>query len=366
MSEHSWSVPETDVLGRARELVADGEEAVLATIVDVEGSAYRRPGAKMVITGEGEGVGHVTAGCLESEVVELAEEVLAADEPRLVTYDLMEDDDVWGLGVGCNGIITVLLEPLDEAFAEAVETVQDRKRIAVVSLLDSDSLAARAYYRQGQGFDRNVPNELAGASDQVDELLADGRSGSVGDVFVDILVPPSQALVLGTGNDVPSVVELAKKADFHVTVVGFRGARATHEHFPNADEVVATSPANVPDVVDVDEDTYAVAMTHNFIDDRLALEALLETPAPYVGLLGPRKRFEEMCDTFAEEGTTFDADELERIYTPVGLDLGGGTPYQIAQSVVAELLAVVNDREPRHLRNREGPIHERVDEVMDN
>lgn len=154
-------------------------------------------------------------------------------------------------------------------------------------------------------------------------------------------------------------------ADFHVTVVGFRGARAKSDHFPNADEVIATSPSNIADVVDVDRDTYAITMTHNFVDDRLALEALLETPILYIGLLGPRKRFEEMRRAFAEEGVTFTGTDFERIYTPVGLDLGGGAPYQIAQSIVAELLAVKNDREPGHLREREGTIRECVDEIID-
>lgn len=141
--EHSWSRPEVEVLARAREIVTSGDEAVLATIVDVQGSAYRRPGAKMVITSAGEGVGHVTAGCLESEVAELASRVLTDGESRLVTYDLTESDkDVWGLGVGCNGVITILLEPLDEGFAGAVKTVQNREPVAVVSLLNGGSLAS--------------------------------------------------------------------------------------------------------------------------------------------------------------------------------------------------------------------------------
>lgn len=366
MTEHSWSHPEVEVLARAREIVTSGGEAVLATIVDVQGSAYRRPGAKMVITSAGEGVGHVTAGCIESEVVDLASRVLADGESRHVTYDLTEsDEDVWGLGVGCNGVITILLEPLDDGFVGAVKTVQNREPVVVVSLLNDESLASRAYYRPKDGFDRDVPPAFAEVSDQIADLLQSEKSARMGDVFIDPLVPPSKALILGTGNDIPPVVELAKKADFHVTVVGFRGSQAKSDYFPNADEVVATSPSDVADVVDIDRDTYAVAMTHNFVDDRLALEALLETPIPYIGLLGPRKRFEEIRSAFAEEGVTFTGADLDRIYTPVGLDLGGGSPYQIAQSIVAELLAVKNDREPDHLREREGTIHERVDGIIE-
>ena len=102
-------------------------------------------------------------------------------------------------------------------------------------------------------------------------------------------------------------------------------------------------------------------MTHNFIDDRLTVEALLDSPSPYIGLMGPHDRFQEMVEAFDESGRSLDDGDLDRIYTPIGLDLGGGSPYQIAHSIVAELLAVVNERTPKHLRDREGNIHERIE-----
>jgi xanthine dehydrogenase accessory factor len=146
-------------------------------------------------------------------------------------------------------------------------------------------------------------------------------------------------------------------------VVGYRGTAATAERFPAADTVRSTSPAQLRDVETFDENTYVVVMTHNFVDDRLTLEALLETPVPYVGLMGPRERFEEVLDAMDEDETASMPTEadLDRIYTPIGLDLGSGTPYGIAHSIVAEVLAVANGRDPTHLSAREGPIHERVD-----
>ncbi|PSQ65625.1 MAG: hypothetical protein BRD24_06365 [Halobacteriales archaeon SW_9_67_24] len=164
----------------------------------------------------------------------------------------------------------------------------------------------------------------------------------------------------GSGPDVGPVVDLAKRVDFRVTVVGFRGAQATSEAFPAADEVLASSPANVESAVAFDPDTYAVVMTHNFVDDRLVLEALLDTPVPYIGLMGPTERFEELLDAFADEGVTLPEDAFERIHTPIGLDLGGDSPYRIAYSIVGELLTVANDRTPQHLSEREGPIHDRT------
>lgn len=381
MSEQEWSVPETEVLTSIRTLLDEGRDAVVATVVAVEGSAYRRPGAKMLVEEGGEGLGHITAGCLEDEVFELTADVLAAGEPRIETYDLMEDDDdVWGLGVGCNGIIDILLEPLDESYRPAVEAFEAGERVGMVTVLSGDApTGAKAYYRPGDGDGRDgsvevesdeFPDWLAeavaepaaqltadGASDSI-EVEADGRSA---EVFVDGIEPTPDLLVFGSGHDVSPLVELAKMNDFRVTVVGFRGAADLEERFPHADEVVATSPAQVGEAIETDPSTYAVVMTHNFIDDRLTVEALIDAGVPYVGLMGPHERFEEMLEEFEAEGRSVAQDELERVYTPIGLDLGGATPYGIATSIVGEVLAVHNDRDPKHLREREGTIHERVE-----
>jgi xanthine/CO dehydrogenase XdhC/CoxF family maturation factor len=195
------------------------------------------------------------------------------------------------------------------------------------------------------------------------ELAARGRADVVdidggATLFVDGLAPPPPELVVfGTGHDVGPVTGLAIKNDFRVTVVGFRGAVDLAERFPDANRTLTTSPAAVADDLDLDADTYAVVMTHNFVDDRLTVEALLDSPAPYVGLMGPRERFDRMREEFE---ATFDDAELASLYTPVGLDLGGGSPYQIARSIVSEALAVSNGRPPQHLKTREGPIHDRV------
>jgi len=372
MDNHNWGVSDAEVLASIRDLLAADRRAVVATVVDVEGSAYRRPGAKMIVDEEG-GRGHITAGCLEDEVFELADAVLDAGEPRVETYDLMDDeDDVWGLGVGCNGIIDVVLEPLDERYRPAVEAFEADEPVAVLTALGGDApLGARAYYRDGavETASESFPAWLAEAvADPAAELLAGDASDTVtvetddgrAEVFVDGLRPAPRLVVFGSGHDAGPVVELATKNGFRVTVVGFRGAVDLESRFPAADEHVRTAPARVGDAVDLDERTYAVVMTHNFVDDRLALDELLGTDVPYVGLMGPRERFEEMLDAFDEEGRTFAEDELDVLYTPVGLDLGSGSPYGIATSIVAEAVAVHNDRDPGHLREREGPIHDRT------
>ncbi|MDS0296261.1 XdhC family protein [Halogeometricum luteum] len=378
MSTTDWSLPETDVFDQIRAALDDDADAVLSTVIDVEGSAYRRPGAKMILRPDGSGAGSITAGCLEDEVRALAADVLSDGDPRVETWDLTGEDDVWGLGVGCNGVITVLLEPLDDSYRPVVEARLGGDPIGVATAVGGESAGlepgARAYY-DGEGFsdaadgalsDPDVLAELEPAmatlyeGGKAETVTAETDGGTV-EVFLEGVRPPPELVVFGSGPDVAPVVELAKLVDFRVTVVSFRGGKAGGERFPRADEVVSASPADVGEMREWDGDTYAVVMTHNFLDDRIALEALLETPVPYVGLMGPHDRFEEMREDLAADGRTLTEAERERIYTPIGLSLGGDSPYQIGYSIVAELLAVANDRTPQHLSRRAGPIHDRVD-----
>jgi xanthine dehydrogenase accessory factor len=374
MNGETWNVPESTVLSDLRDHVEAGREAVLVTVVDVTGNAYRRPGAKMLVPADGSEVGNITAGCLEDEVRALATEVGATGQSRTETFDLMEDDGVWGLGVGCNGIIDVLLEPVGEGHAPMTRTVEEGPTAAVVVLdaTDDGSPFQRVHYRAADDtfVEDGVPAWLAdGVREPAGRLAERGTADTIEiqrpegpvEVFVDGIAPPARLLVLGTGGDVRPVLELGNRCGFRTTLVGFRGADATAERFPEADTVVSTSPADIREAVQLDEDTYVVVMTHNFVDDRLALDVLRETAVPYIGLLGPRERFEQMRERFAEADATLSGTDLDRIYTPAGLDLGGGSPYQIALSILAEVEAVRNDRQPQHLTERKGPIHERVD-----
>ncbi|MFC7070056.1 XdhC family protein [Halobaculum lipolyticum] len=384
MTGHSWSVPETEVVQSIRDHLdgragdPDGPPAVLATVVGVEGNAYRRPGAKMLLGADGEGVGAITAGCLEEDLASVAARIRETGTPEVVTYDLMDDeDDVWGLGVGCNGIIDVLLEPLTETYRPAVDALEEGRDVAVATVLDGGdgplARGDRAYYRPDEGTLRTPdgevatgwPEELTGPAGDLagrgrGDTLAFDVDGTTVDLFVDGVAAPTDLVVFGTGHDVGPVTELAARNDFRVTVVGFRGAVDLADRFPDADRTLTTSPARLGEDLRLDDRTHAVVMTHNFVDDRIVVETLLDAGVAYVGLMGPRERFEEMLEAFADEGRTFDESELAPLYTPVGLDLGGGSPYQIAHSIVAEVLAVSNDRDPRHLKEREGPIHERV------
>ena len=360
--DQEWSAPETAVMASIRDAIESEESTVLATIVGVEGSAYRGPGAKMLVAGD-TGVGSITAGCLESVLIDLAAEVREDGTPRVEQFDLTGDDDVWGLGVGCNGVVDVLLEPLDSGYLPVVDAFDAGETALVYTVVDADYSAAPVGDRAVAVGDDPIPedppdwfgDDLAHAAHECRE---GGDSATVElprptgriEVFVDCVTPPADLVVVGTGHDVGPVAELAHRADFRVTVAGFRGADATSETFPAADTVRSLSPAEIREELDLDSDTYAVVMTHNFVDDAIAVDELLRSDVPYVGLMGPAERFTEIASQWREEGREVSPSELDRLYTPVGLDLGGGTPYQIAHSIVAELLAVRYGRSPDHLR----------------
>jgi xanthine dehydrogenase accessory factor len=349
-----------------------GTAGAVATVAAVEGNAYRRPGAKMLLTGE-ETAGSVTAGCLESDVDSIAAEVRQSGRTRIERFDLT-DDEGWGLGMGCNGVIDLVVEPLDERFAPLLERYRDGEDSLGVVIVGSDTGAVSAGDR---GY---APRADASAIEGLPEWLCDdlapqvsvalerreattvtvtGPGGDDCRVFLDPVVTPPSLYVFGGGIDVHPVVELAIRAGFEVTVVPFRGGRATEDAFPRSDRVVSASAPRLGESLTFDGETYAVLMSHNAVDDRLALEALLATPVPYIGLMGPENRFQEITDALAAEGRTLTQPERDRIYTPIGLDLGGNEPYQIATSIVSEVLAVHNGRDPGHLRDRGGPIHDR-------
>lgn len=362
------NAPPAEVLATAADLLERGREAVLVTVVAVDGNAYRRPGAVAVVAGDRE-VGSVGAGCLSARVHEAAAAVRETGEARLERIDPAGDEDVWGLGLGCDGVVTLLFEPLAPAHAPLLDAAAAGEGTVGVALLDADRRGARALFDH-DGTRRHVgedfPSALVdAASEAAAGFAAEGASGTTTldgrQAFVHVLDARPELLVVGSGPDVAPIAELASEQGFRVTVAGFRGGIDLAERAPAADRRVTTSPADLVDAVAPDERTHAVVMTHNLVDDHVVLDELLETPAPYVGLMGPGERFDDLLETFRDGEGLAPADR-ERVYTPVGLDLGASDPRGVALSVVAEVTAVHNDRDPAHLRRRDGPIHPRPDE----
>lgn len=363
------NAPPAEVLATADDLLARDRSAVLVTVVDVDGNAYRRPGAVAVVAGDRE-VGGVGAGCLSGRVDEVAAAVRERGEARLERIDPGGDEGAWGLGLGCDGVVTLLFEPLGAAHAPLTGAVAAGEGVAAVALLDDEAPGARALFDH-EGTRRHVgdgfpADHVDAAGEAAARFAAAGVSGPTHldggtRAFVHVLDARPELLVVGSGPDVAPLADLAGDQGFRVTVAGFRGAVDLAERAPAADERVTTSPANLVDAVAPTERTYAVVMTHNLVDDHVVLDELLDSPVPYVGLMGPGERFAELRETF-RDGEGLSPADRERVYTPVGLDLGASDPRGVALSVVAEVTAVRNDRDPAHLRRRDGPIHPRSDD----
>jgi xanthine dehydrogenase accessory factor len=360
---------------------SDGKATALATVVGVSGSAYRRPGARMLITEEGQTTGAVSGGCLERDVILRAQRVIERGETTLATYDTTDEDDlVFGVGLGCRGVIRILIEPLprgsEPCHLPLPEELLRRRETGVLATVwrVDGQLEARAgsrllLTRTGRLWnDMGDPELAARIEADAREALRTLRSAARvyrlaaghAEVFLELLRPPVPLVIFGGGPDAVPLVRLAGELGWHVTVVDGRPAAASRARFPRADAVVACRPEQARDQVLLDGDTVAVMMTHNYLSDLRLLELLLPSPVRYLGLLGPKSRSERLLQDLAQSGKAATAAQRGRLYAPVGLDLGAETSEEIALAILAEIRAVLAGHAGGPLRDRQAPIHERT------
>ncbi len=366
----------TTIIETLEALKSTGEPAVLATVVKTRGSTYRRPGARLLLTPDGQTTGMVSGGCLENDVLEHAEGVLATAEPTLVTYDtLSKDDIVWGLG--CQGVVHVLIERVDPQHAPYLTFLADCLRRRQTGLLATvfavqghcrTPLGARLMLTQDASVTTNIddPPLARAITDAAQSALAAGHSsvntfsvaaGRV-EVFLEVVQPPTSLVIFGAGPDAIPLVRLAKELGWEVTVVDQRPAYATRKRFPMADRVVLSLPASIHEHVSLHALTVAVLMTHHYLHDQELLRILLPSPVRYLGMLGPKDRTERLLQAVHSAGLEPTAEALQRLYAPVGIDLGAETPEEVALAIVVEIQSVLTERSGGSLRDREGPIHD--------
>ena len=366
----------TDVLAAIESLSAQGQKMALATIVAVRGSTYRRPGARLLVPEEGAPIGNISGGCLEGDVADMARIVMEEGTARLAGWDLTADDDaVWGLGLGCNGAIEVFIEPADRAaeVAGALRMALEEERpICLVTALESEAPelvapGARLVVRpdghaEGSLGHADVDAEaIVAAREQLAEQRSEIHTFLHGvRAFVEVLEPPMRLLVCGAGHDAIPLVRSASVLGWNAVVVDDREAFLTADRFPGASGFVhLDDPADVAKVAAVDERTVAIVMTHNFLRDKEYLRSLLTSPVAYLGMLGPAARTERLLMELTDEGVEITDDVRTRIHGPAGLDLGAEGPEEIAESILAEIVAVKRGRSGGFLKERPGPIHDR-------
>ena len=371
----------------------EGKRAVLATVMRTSGSVYRREGARMLVTLDLDGgcsiTGAISGGCLERDVCARAREVLRTGARTIVKYDTTSDDDiVWGLGLGCNGVVEVLLEPLAPLASESSEPsvspsgihpvaflarcLERRERSVMATVLEtSGATGARVGERLISYTDETVKSDitddelLESVLEDVRTTMREGRSHvreydfetGRAVVFIETIEPPVPFVLFGAGADAVPVARLAHELGWHVTIVDHRAAFATPSRFPAADTIIVCRPERVAEQVTLDERTVAVLMTHNYEHDRELLKALLASPVRYIGCLGPAKRTARMLSELFAEGVAPTDEELARVYAPIGLDIGAETPEEIALSIAAEIRTTLSGHAGGSLRVRKGAIH---------
>jgi xanthine dehydrogenase accessory factor len=351
-------------------------KAALATVVQVRGSSYRSPGARMLITDDGKWVGSISGGCLEGDALRKARQVMTDKKPVTVTYDTGEESNQHlGIGLGCNGVIDVLIEPVDlsepKNAISLFETLLARKEPVALATVFSNTRYT------GEKLLLNRQNELVISFSEermnalvlpdLADVLESGKSGAktyalddqLVQVFIELIQPAISLMIFGGGFDARPVSQLAKTLGWEVTVTDECVAHIAPVFFPHADKLSLCQRDFVDRDFKITPYTACVLMSHNYEYDRDVLKKLLSSPAPYIGILGPRKRFDKMLKEFAAEGIDLSSDDLHRIHSPVGLDIGAEAPDEIALSIVSEIQGKFASRSGGFLKYRNAPIHQR-------
>jgi xanthine dehydrogenase accessory factor len=361
-----------EVLAELMAVRERGGSAAMATVVRTWRSAPRPAGASMLVSDAGEAVGSVSGGCVEGALYELGQEVLADGLPRYETYGV-SDDDAFAVGLTCGGILEVFVERVDDQTWPELDgvarSIAAEEPVAVATIVRGPHfvgrhLVVRPDHTEGSlGTDRlddTVREDAIG-------MLASGTTGFLHygpegerlgeglDVFVASYAPPPQMFIFGAIDFSAALVKVGKVLGFRVTVCDARPVFATRKRFPDADEVVVDWPHRWLEQQHVDARTVIAVLTHDPKFDVPALTVALRTDAGYVGAMGSRRTHEDRLVRLKEAGLT--DDELARLHSPIGLDLGARTPEETAISIAAEIVQARWGGSGRHLTTTEGPIH---------
>ena len=351
-------------------------KVALATVVRVRGSSYRSPGARMLITDDGKWTGSISGGCLEGDALRKARKVMQDQEPQLVTYDTSEDSNQnLGIGLGCNGIIDVLLEPVNAAQSHDPIKLFEK----IIGIHEPVGLATVFSNTRFQGekflINRNrevlipfsneslnslvMPDVAKAFETKRSEVMHYTLDGVALEVFVELIQPSISLMIFGGGFDARPVSSLAKSLGWEVTVTDECVAHIAPLFFPTADNLSLCHRDFVDRDFQITPFTACVLMSHNYEYDRDVLRKLLKSASPYIGILGPRKRFDKMVAEYTKEGIHLSGDDLHRIHSPIGLDIGAEAPDEIALSIISEIQGKFSNRSGGFLKYRNAPIHRR-------
>lgn len=365
---------------------SEGIKTVLATVVHVDGSSYRRPSARMLVDEHGITTGAISGGCLEGDALRKALHALIQNKNVLITYDTSDEADaVVGAQLGCEGIIQVLFEPLNEDDPKnpvrLIEQIfKEQAPHVMVTLFNLENKRAEQpgcslLIKEGSTISGSIENEKLHEAilkdsefvfEKKQSIFRAYKSEATINAFVEYFVPTVTLVIVGAGNDTQGLALMAETLGWNVYVVDGRPSHASADRFASSCQIIVAKPEEALRDIPINEQTVFVLMTHNYQYDLSMLENIIDyEQVPYIGILGPKKKFRRMVDDLNSKGISLTSKKLKRIFAPVGLEIGAETPEEIAISVLAEINAVLNGTKGTFLRNKEGPIHTKQNTQFD-
>ena len=347
-------------------------KASLATVVRVEGSSYRRSGARMLIIDSGEWIGGISGGCLEGDALKKAKFAMAQNKATMVTYDTTDDDPYQiGVGLGCNGIIDVLLAPLspqdsNNQVLTLKNCIESRKPNIIITVTNLRGNFKNIQLGQAYKYDAKIDFSLNYISENlitdINNCLQSEKSKSKvyqcqeGEItlFIEVIIPATHLMMFGGNYDIYPMVKLAKEVGWKVSVI-CNPLKVHKLLFEIADNVIEKDKH---EEIEIDPYSVALLMAHDYETDFKNMRNLLKTSIKYIGMLGPKKRTDKMFLKLSEEGNAVSDEDLASIATPVGLDIGGANPEEIAISIIAEIKTIFTGRTGQRLKFRKGAIYE--------
>jgi xanthine dehydrogenase accessory factor len=333
--------------------IRQGIKSALATVVHVTGSSYRRPGARMLVTEYGQLTGAISGGCLEGDALRKAVLAISQGKNKLVIYDTTDEDDAkLGIQLGCNGMVSILFEPIDQENPVPINCLRQSINTRTASIIITgyslnqethigtvDPIAYNGLYNAQI---QTITKQVMQSKSSIHELLT--IDGNEQQFFFEYSLPAIALLIVGAGNDSIPLMKLA-------ALVGW---------FQQTEKIIVGKPQAIIHQLHFDERTAVVLMTHNYQYDLEMLSLLLDQPIAYIGLLGPAAKRDRMLNDLSLSGMMVTEEQMEKIYGPTGLNLGAETAEEIALSIGSEIMSVLHGKEPIHLNQKIKSIHEHL------
>jgi len=365
-----------DIVRAYDKAILQNKHMVLATVVRVDGSSYRRPGARMLVTEDSTITGAISGGCLEGDALEKALFAMATGENKLITYDSSGEDDIqFGLHLGCNGVVHILFEPVKKEdpqnpveLLRLISNAGEEAILVTLFSLKKIQPGTKLLY---------LKNHIHGSlSKQVQALLTEQIKRAFGEkqsafmdleteqgnccAFIEYIERPVSVVIAGAGNDIQPLVEIAAMLGWSVTVVDGRFHYALPERFPGAAKVLYSRPADILSQIKTDSRTVFLLMSHNYNYDLAFLQQIVQQEFGYIGLLGPAQKRDRILSDLQDQGMLLNENQLSKIHGPAGFDIGAENATEIAVSIVAEVKAFLSARSGASLKLKKESIHNRA------